>query len=486
MKTELLSVAQMARADRLTMDAGTPGHALMKNAGLAVAREITRRFTPRPTLILCGPGNNGGDGFVVAAALKDAGWPVQAALWGQRAALKGDALLHAERWQHSVLACDDALPGQAALVVDALFGSGLNRELPSELKSLLARVAEKKIPVVAVDVPSGVLGDSGESLGAVNARCTVTFARKKLGHLLLPGRDLCGETVTADIGISDTTIAALNVLTHENEPSLWYTSLPHLGRAANKYTRGHVLLNGGYPMTGAARMAARAAARSGAGLATILVPERAFPIYAAALESIMVHPSTEESDFSSLLQDERYTACLIGPGAGKNDTTRNRALQILASRRPVVLDADAISVFAADPNSLFRAVRGVCVLTPHEGEFKRIFTLQGSKLDRARAAAAQSGCIVILKGADTVIAAPDGRARINSNAPASLATAGSGDVLAGLVLGLLGQGIDAFDAASGAVWIHGAAATLFGPGLIAEDLPDLIPRVLAQLQRDFA
>jgi NAD(P)H-hydrate epimerase len=476
----------MSRADQLTIDAGLPGTKLMENAGLAVTREITRRFTPRPVLILCGPGNNGGDGFVIALALKNAGWPVRVALWGERAALKGDALFHAEHWQDPLLACDAGLPGEAALVVDALFGSGLNRELDPVLKSLLAKIAESKVPLVAVDVPSGLLGDSGQSLGAVPARCTVTFARKKLGHLLLPGRDLCGEIIVADIGISDTTIAALGVLANENEPALWFKSLPALGRASNKYTRGHVLLSGGYPMTGATRMAARAAMRSGAGLATIAVPAIAFPIYASALESIMVQPLTEAADFPQLLRDARYTACLIGPGAGKGDATRNRVLEILKSARPAVLDADAISEFADDPQALFRAVKDRCVLTPHEGEFKRLFTLEGSKLERARKAAAQSGCIIVLKGADTVIAAPDGRARINSNAPPSLATAGSGDVLAGLVLGLLGQGVEAFDAASAAVWIHGAAAAIFGPGLIAEDLPDLIPRVLRQLHGDFA
>jgi NAD(P)H-hydrate epimerase len=476
----------MSRADQLTIDAGVPGAELMKNAGLAVTREITRRFTPRQVLILCGPGNNGGDGFVIALALLNAGWPVRVALWGGRASLKGDALFYAQHWQDPLLACDESLPGEAALVVDALFGSGLNRELDPVLKSLLAKIAESKVPLVAVDVPSGILGDNGESLGAVPARCTVTFARKKLGHLLLPGRDLCGEIIVADIGISDTTIAALDVRTNENEPAIWFKSLPTLDRASNKYTRGHVLLSGGYPMTGAARMAARAAMRSGAGLATIAVSTDAFPIYAAALESIMVQPLAEEADFPRLLQDARFSACLIGPGAGKGDTTRNRVHEILKSSRPTVLDADAISVFADDPQALFQAVEGPCVLTPHEGEFKRLFTLKGSKLERARQAAVQSGCIVILKGADTIIAAPDGRARINSNAPPSLATAGSGDILAGLVLGLLGQRVEAFDAASAAVWIHGAAAAIFGPGLIAEDLPDLIPRVLVQLHGDFA
>jgi NAD(P)H-hydrate epimerase len=234
-------------------------------------------------------------------------------------------------------------------------------------------------------------------------------------------------------------------------------------------------------MTGAARMAARAAARIGAGLTTIAVPEQALPIYAAALTSIMVHPLSRDEDLGTLLADRRYTACLIGPGAGANDSTRDRALQILASGKAVLLDADAITALAAHPDQLFAAIRAPCVITPHEGEFKRLFSIDGDKLKRARAAARRSGAVIVLKGSDTVIAAPDGRASINSNAPASLATAGSGDVLGGLILGLLAQGMDSFAAACAAVWMHGAAAAAFGPGLLAEDLPDLIPGVLRQL-----
>jgi NAD(P)H-hydrate epimerase len=205
------------------------------------------------------------------------------------------------------------------------------------------------------------------------------------------------------------------------------------------------------------------------------------PVYAAALTSIMVHPLAKEEDLGALLADPRYKACLIGPGAGVSDSTLARALQILASGKAVLLDADAITVFAKDPDRLFTAIRSPCVITPHEGEFKRLFSIDGDKLHRARAAALRSGAVVVLKGSDTVIAAPDGRATINSNAPATLATAGSGDVLGGLILGLLAQGMDSFLAACAAVWMHGAAAAAFGPGLLAEDLPDLIPGVLRQL-----
>jgi NAD(P)H-hydrate epimerase len=228
-------------------------------------------------------------------------------------------------------------------------------------------------------------------------------------------------------------------------------------------------------------MAARAAARIGAGLTTVAVPEAAFSVYAATLTSIMVQPLIRDGDLAALLCDRRYTACLIGPGIGVSDGTRDTVLQILGTARPVLLDADAISVFASRTAELARAIRGPCVMTPHEGEFARVFDSRGDKLSRARAAAQQSGAVMVLKGPDTVIAAPDGRAIVNTNAPPSLATAGSGDVLGGLILGLLAQGMDAFAAAAAGVWIHGAAAATFGPGLLAEDLPDLVPAVLREL-----
>jgi len=481
-QTALLRVAQMSAADRAAIAAGTPGPVLMQNAGNAVVQEITRRWPPRPVTVLCGPGNNGGDGFVVAIGLAQAGWPVRVALLGSRENLRGDALIHAMRWSGGIDAVSPAAIDGAALVVDALFGSGLSRPLDGESARTLIAVTERGLPLVAVDVPSGVMGDTGENAGAAPAACTVTFARKKPGHVLLPGRELCGDIVVADIGIPPAVFDSLAIDTWENDPSLWHAALPLAKSSGNKYTRGSALLCGGYPMTGAARMAARAAARVGAGLTTIAVPEIAFPVYAAALTSIMVQPLTRERDLARLVSDRRYTAFLIGPGAGVDDATRNSALEILGTGRPVLLDADAITVFASRAAELTRAIRGPCVMTPHDGEFARVFDAQGDKLMRARTAARQSGAVIVLKGADTVIAAPDGRAIVNTNAPSNLATAGSGDVLGGLILGLLAQGMDAFPAAAAGVWIHGAAAAGFGPGLLAEDLPDLVPAVLRQLQ----
>ena len=462
---------------------GTPGTLLMQNAGEAVADEIKRRYTPRPVSVLCGPGNNGGDGFVAAAALAQSGWPVRVALLGDAEALRGDALFYARRWRGAIEALTPAVIDNAELVIDALFGSGLNRRLDPNVRDVLGYASRRALPLVAVDIPSGIMGDSGENTGAAPAVCTVTFMRKKPGHLLLPGRDACGDVVVADIGITQDVLDSLAVDTWENTPALWRAKLPQWQANSNKYSRGHALLYGGYPMTGAARMAARAAARSGAGLTTIAVPEQAFAIYAAALTSIMAQPLARNEDFARLLADARYTAFSIGPGAGVSDATRLRALDMLKTGKPVVIDADAISVFASRPDELFQGIRGDCVITPHEGEFKRIFDVSGDKLARAREAARRSGAVVVLKGSDTVIAAPDGRAIINSNAPPTLATAGSGDVLGGFILGLLAQKMDAFPAAAAAVWLHGAAAAGFGAGLLAEDLPDLLPAVLRQLEQ---
>ena len=481
-QTALLSVAQMAQADRAAIAAGRSGSVLMQTAGNAVAQEIIRRWSPRPVSVLCGPGNNGGDGFVAALALAQAGWPVRVALLGGLDKLRGDARLHAMRWKGSIEPVGPAVLEGAVLVVDALFGSGLSRPLDPQVAATLSAAAQRGSTLIAVDVPSGVMGDTGESVGAARAACTITFARKKPGHVLMPGRELCGEIVVADIGIPDSALESLRIDSWENDPELWRAQWPRAESSANKYTRGHALLCGGYPMTGAARMAARAAARIGAGLTTIAVPAVAFSVYAAALTSIMVQSLTLDGDLARLLGDSRYTAFLIGPGAGVNDSTRESALQLLGTARPVLLDADAISVFASRAAELAQAVRGPCVMTPHDGEFARVFDPLGDKLSRARAAARQSGAVIVLKGADTVIAAPDGRAAVNTNAPATLATAGSGDVLGGLILGLLAQGMDAFAAAAAGVWVHGAAAASFGPGLIAEDLPDLVPAVLRQLE----
>src|SRR5258708_6236712 len=250
----------MTEADRAAIRAGTPWSLLMQNAGNAVVREITRRWSPRPVTVLCGPGNNGGGGFVVATSVAQAGWPVRVALLGRRENLRGDARVHADRWSGGIESVTPGVIEGAALVVDALFGSGLSRRLEPQIAATLATITQRGLPMVAVDVPSGVMGDTGESGGAAPATCTVTFVRKKPGHVLFPGRELCGEIVVADIGIPSGVLDSLPIDTWENDPSVWQAELPRAHSSGNKFTRGHALLCGGYPMTGAARMAARAGA----------------------------------------------------------------------------------------------------------------------------------------------------------------------------------------------------------------------------------
>jgi hydroxyethylthiazole kinase-like uncharacterized protein yjeF len=476
----ILTVRQMYEADR---QAAVSGVALMANAGQAVADAIRARWPPGLVCVLCGPGNNGGDGFVAARCLAEAGWEVRLGLLGPLCALKGDAAHHATAWQGKTEAVSPALLQGAGLVIDALFGAGLSRKLEGEAARTLALADTQTIPIVAVDVPSGVAGDSGSDFGgARQAALTVTFFRKKPGHLLLPGRTLCGEVVVADIGIDPAVLSTISPTIFENSPGLWREALPRITPAGNKYGRGHALVCGGGVMTGAARLSARAAARAGAGLTTIAVPEQAWAIYAGALTSIMVKPIADDDAFADLLEDKRLSAALIGPGAGVTPQTRGYAEKLLATGRAVVLDADALTVFKDDPAALFARIGGPCVMTPHDGEFARLFPTDGDKVFRARRAAAMSGAVIVLKGPDTVIAAPDGRAAINSNAPETLATAGSGDVLAGFILGLLAQNMDAFHAACAGVWLHGEAANHFGPGLIAEDLPDQLPAVWRSLK----
>jgi len=480
--TALLDAQQMKEADRLTIASGIDAATLMENAGRPVACEIQKRWAPCPVIVLCGPGSNGGDGFVAARRLAEADWPVRIALLVPRDSLRGQEAHHAALWRGPVEPMTPAALEGAELVIDAIFGAGLSRPLDGAAAQTLAAAVAQKLKIVAVDVPSGVMGDTGADLGAVPAALTITCFRKKPGHLLEPGRTLCGELVVVNIGTPESVFEHVIPNTFENDPALWRSSLPALRVDGNKYTRGHALVWGGYPTTGAARMAARAAARSGAGLTTIAVPEVALDVYAATLTSIMVSAVSTSNDITRLLADVRYSGLLIGPGAGVGEATRTHTLAMLHSRRATVLDADALSSFHNDPHLLFGAVAGPCVMTPHEGEFVRLFEIAGDKLSRARFAARLSDAVIVLKGRDTVIAAPDGRAIINGNAPPSLATAGAGDVLSGIVLGLLTQGMDPFLASAAAAWLHGAAAAAFGPGLIAEDLPDLLPQVLREIE----
>src|SRR6185437_5281612 len=474
----LLTPTEMAAVDRASVAAGVPEATLMENAGRAVADAIRRRWPrPRTVAVLCGPGNNGGDGFVAARHLVAAGWNVRIGLLGERDRLHGAAAHHAALWQGTVEPASPAVLDGAELIVDALFGAGLTRTIAGDAKKLIEAMAGSGTPVVAVDVPSGLDGATGVVRGvAARAELTVTFFRKKPGHLLLPGRSLCGDIVCSDIGMPPGVLGTQH--TFENGPALWLDDFRWPQLADHKYSRGHVLIAGGPVMTGATRLGARAAARIGAGLVTLAAPKAAWPVYAAALTGTIVLPDA----FAKLLKDERRNALLIGPGAGIGDATRAQVRAALATKRGVVLDADALTAFAGETKILFNAIKGPTVLTPHEGEFARLFKLEGDKLTRARAAAKQSGATILLKGSDTVVASPDGRAAINANAPPDLATAGSGDVLSGLIVGLLAQGMEIFRAANAAVWLHGEAAREFGPGLIAEDIIERLPTVLSRLK----
>jgi NAD(P)H-hydrate epimerase len=490
---EILSVAEMARADAAAIAGGIAGERLMEAAGAAVAAEVQRRFAVQPVAVLCGPGNNGGDGFVAARLLQAAGWPVRVALLGRREALKGDAEVHAQRWTGPVEPLAPASLDGAGVVIDALFGAGLTRPLDGTARDVVRTINSRRIPCVGVDVPSGVFGDSGQVLGGdegVAPQCvaTVTFFRKKPAHLLLPGRLLSGDLVVADIGIPAAVLEAIAPRCHENDPARWRARFPWPQPQGHKYSRGHVLVVGGGTMTGAGRLAARAAQRIGAGLVTVAAPSVALPIYAAASDALMVTKLDGPGDFVRQLEDVRKNVVLLGPGNGADLATRQRVIEALSAGKNGVLDADALTAFADDPDHLCRLIRrngGEILLTPHEGELARLFpdlAREGDKLARARAAAERSNAVVLLKGYDTVIAAPDGGAVINANAPPELATAGAGDVLAGLAAGLMAQGMPVFDAACAAAWLHGLTASAFGPGLIADDLIATLPASLRKLK----
>ena len=496
---EVLSTAEMRAADARTTAGGVPGIELMERAGQAVAECLSRRWPDaRRVLVLCGPGNNGGDGFVAARHLEASGLSVDLVLFGERDSLRGDAALAAASWMGRVLPAFSADRLAACdVVIDALFGAGLARPLDGEVHAAVEAANASRKPILAVDVPSGLDGDSGRPLGTcVRASATVTFFRPKPGHLLLPGRALCGEVEVAQIGIRAGVLDAIQPEGRRNVPELWRERYPVPAPEGHKYDRGHAVVLSGAESPGAARMASRAALRGGAGLVTLLADRHTRPIQATALEAVMVRQADTAGDVSAFLQDPRCNAVLIGPGAGVGPGTCGMVAAAASGTeeggaRALVLDADALTSFSGDPDTLFTLIRderNPAVFTPHEGEFRRVFPdISGDepKWRRAQIAAERSGAVVLIKGGDTVVAAPDGRVAFADNAPPWLATAGSGDVLAGIVLALLSQHMPPFEAACAAVWLHGEAGREAGPGLIAEDLPDALRPVIRRLFHDW-
>ncbi len=489
---EVLSTFEMAEADRLAIAGGVAGIALMENAGRAVADAVAA-LGVRRVLVVAGSGNNGGDGFVAARLLAVRGLDVRVAFVGDRARLKGDAALAAERWTGKTILADPAVVRDCDVTIDAIFGAGLDRDVQGLPRAMIEAINAAGVPVIAVDLPSGVNGNSGAVMGvAVKAAQTVTFFRRKPGHLLLPGRLHCGPVTVADIGIPPSVLETIKPKTFVNEPEFWGAAFPVPRPEGHKYSRGHaVVVSGGLSTTGAARLAARASLRAGAGLVTLASPTEALAVNAANSLAVMVRPVDGAAELADLLADKRRNVIVLGPGGGVGEAMRAQVMAALASGAAVVLDADALTSFADEPKQLFAAIAArperPVVLTPHGGEFASLFNSIGqssqvlNKFEKSHAAAKSSGAIVVLKGADTVVAAADGRASIAENAPPYLATAGAGDVLAGLIAGLLAQGMDGFAAASAAVWLHGEAAREFGPGLIAEDLTETLPAVYRRL-----
>ncbi|MFT3726816.1 MAG: NAD(P)H-hydrate dehydratase [Terricaulis sp.] len=487
MTNEVITIAQMRAIDEATAASGMPTHSLMENAGRAVANAIIERFSPRPTSVVCGPGNNGGDGWVAARVLLERGWPVWVETLAPREQLSGDARAAAARWTGEVLPAGSR-KFEAQLFVDAMFGAGLSRPLAGEAATYAAMFAATPDKVVAVDVPSGLHGDTAKPVGEACARAglTLTFVRKKLAHVLMPGRSLCGGVVVADIGAGDEIVAAQGATIRENDPECWIAQFPWPAQQTYKHRRGHVFVaSGGRARTGAARLAARSALRVGSGLVTVLSPPDAVAENAAQLTAIMLR---EAADGAALVEAIGGAAALaIGPAFGVDASARAKLEALLAQKErcPLVIDADAITLLSPVSSG---ALRAGDVMTPHAGEFERAFpgVLQASatRVEAARAAATKAGCVVLLKGPDTVIAAPDGSAFVNTSGTPFLATAGSGDALAGLIAGLIGQGMASFAAAAAGAWVHGRAGEALGPGLIAEDISEILPSVLNALAPD--
>lgn len=494
----LLSPAQMGRVDGAAIRSGIDGFALMVNAGEAVAALVLEKFPQAGrVVVLCGPGNNGGDGYIAARALLRCGVGVDVHAYGDPAGLKGDAARAAAAWLQAsrcetISPLDAFSPCADDVVVDALFGAGLMRPIDERLAAVMAQIMAAGCPVVAVDLPSGLSGASGQVLGSsVVADHTVTFVAMKPGHLLMPGRERCGAVSVVDIGIPQRFVEAVDARVFLNSPVLWRHHWPMMRAHDHKYGKGHLaVLSGGPSMTGAGRLAAMAGLRAGAGLVTLFSLPAAMLVNAVHMTAVMVRRLDDAGDLENAFVERRIRGFVAGPGLGTQDQAAALIDALAGTGLAGIFDADALSVMAGNRDQWFKRFEQMAsglVITPHEGEFARLFPeiapAQGtSKIDRAVEAARISGMTVVLKGPDTVVAAPDGRSSLSTNAPPWLATAGSGDVLAGLIGALLTRGMPAFEAAAAGVWLHSEAGSLTGPGLIAEDLPQAVSHTMAAFE----
>ncbi len=472
MSRPILTPIEMRTAEADLIAAGTEAYTLMQRAGAAVADSLAARWPEGEVHVLCGPGGNGGDGFVAARYLADSGRRIRVFLLGARNGLSGEAARAAADWDRLVEPLESALDHTPDIVLDALFGGGLSRPI----EGVAAELARRRLPTLSIDVPSGIDGLTGSACGPVfRAEATVTFAALRPAHLLRAGTDYCGAVEVADIGVDAQSEC------HENSPALWRATLPCPGPDTHKHSRGRLIcVTGGPSQTGAARLAAMAGLRAGAGLVTLLSPPSALDINAGQVTAIMVRAFSESRTLADAAREA--DAAVIGPAAGVSEETRANTLALLSTNSAAVLDADSLTVFANEPGTLFEALRDGDILTPHPGEFRRLFgdliETSVNRIEAVRRAAARAGSVVLLKGPDTVIAEPGGRAIVNTHASPWLATAGSGDVLAGIIAGLRAQGMAALEAAAAGAWLHGEAGRRLGPGLISEDLPGALPAVL--------
>ncbi|CAN7356569.1 NAD(P)H-hydrate dehydratase [Rhizobium sp. LjRoot254] len=479
----LIEPESVREIDAACIQSGIPGFRLMTAAGLAVAASALRHFPgARRFAVLAGPGNNGGDAHIAAGALKEAGAGVEVFRLASRRPSTDDAARALAECDVIAQSMDAYEPMEGDVVIDGVFGAGLSRGVLLELAALIAKVERLRIPIIAIDLPSGIDGRTGQILGAAfKADVTVTFMALKPGMLLLPGREHCGQVEIAEIGVPRRLIEAHKSNVHINGPEIWKDYERLHDASAHKYSRGAlVVFSGGASHTGAARLTVNAGLRAGAGLVTIATPAEAMAVNATHLTAVMLREIDDIDDLNSWIEDKRLSTFVLGPGFGVGAKARDFVLAL--KDRKLVLDADGITSFKDDPGTLFDAFatgEPHLVLTPHEGEFSRLLVdiaddARLSKIDKAIAAAKRANAAVIYKGSDTVIASPDGRAAINTNAPPSLATAGSGDVLAGICGALLAQGYPVHEAACAAVWYHGDAANRAGAALTAETLVEQV------------